>query len=371
MLNGFTIDKVELPLLHGEIIDVGFGLTGNGGITVSDTTKRINGPKDNGQFLNVCVFGDSITAESMNGGWPRVLRKSFDAVNGIRFPVVDNYAVAGADTASQIEKMNTVNLGAYNLCLIMLGVNDIQGGVTGNTYTANMTTMINNAANNGCTVIVASPTMYYGQAQSGGKGQPTTRSDEGRYHRAGIRRLCASMGVKFIDINQMLGPILPDYVNEDLNPSLAESDDDEAVNDNIHPTPNTKYLIARAFYNAIAGIYAPESSLTTPETVLSGVTGTDWTAYSGNEFPRWYRDESGVIHLDGLLSYSGVAPPTSGSVIYTLPTNLRPKYPTRDVVWADAVNARVLIGSDGKIQVYGMTSGAWLALSGISFKGVV
>lgn len=371
LLNGFTIDKVELPLSHGEIIEVGFGMSGNGGITVSDPVRRINGPKDNGQFLNVCVFGDSITAESMNGGWPRILRSSFDAVNGIRFPKVDNYAVAGADSASQLVKMNTVNLSNYNLCLIMLGVNDIQGGVTGNSFLANMTTMINNAANNGCTVIVSAPTMFYGQAQSGGKGQPTTRSDEGRYHRTGIRRLCASMGIKFIDTNQVIGPVLPDYVNSTLNPSLAASGDDQTLNDNIHGTPNTKYLIARAFYNAIAGIYSARSSLTTPETPLNGDLVANWTHGSGSDLARWYRDESGVVHLDGILNYSGSTPPSNGAIIYRLPAILRPANTTRAVVWADAVTARLIISSDGGITIYGMTSGSWCSLSGISFKGMV
>lgn len=370
-LNGFTIDTVSIPLGMGEIIEVGFGVTGTGGLTVSEPVKRIFGQKDNGQFLNVCAFGDSITASSMNGGWPDVLKKSFDGMNGIRFPKVDNYAIAGADSAAQLATMASVNLSSYNLCLIMLGVNDIQGGVTGNSFLNNMTNMINNAANNGCKVIVAAPTIYYGQAQSGGNGQPTTRQSEGRYHRAGLRRLCSSMGIKYIEMNNVIGPVLPDYVNTTLNPALSSSGDDTTLNDNIHPTPNTKYLMARAFYEAIAGIYAPKAALSTPVTPLSGSLGAGWAFASGNDLARWYRDDLGVIHLDGLLNYSGGSSPANGSLVFTLPPQLTPSRTSRFLVWADAVNARLNIDSSGQVTIYQMTSGSWVSLSGISFKGTV
>lgn len=370
-LNGFTIDTVSIPLGMGEIIEVGFGVTGTGGLTVSEPVKRIFGQKDNGQFLNVCAFGDSITASSMNGGWPEVLKKSFDGMNGIRFPKVDNYAIAGADSAAQLATMASVNLSSYNLCLIMLGVNDIQGGVTGNSFLNNMTNMINNAANNGCKVIVAAPTIYYGQAQSGGKGQPTTRQNEGRYHRAGLRRLCSSMGIKYIEMNNVIGPVLPDYVNSTLNPALSSSGDDTTLNDNIHPTPNTKYLMARAFYEAIAGIYAPKAALSTPVAPLSGSLGAGWAFASGSDLARWYRDDLGVIHLDGLLNYSGGSAPANGSLVFTLPPQLTPLRTSRFLVWADAVNARLNIDSSGQVTIFQMTSGSWMSLSGISFKGIV
>jgi lysophospholipase L1-like esterase len=365
MLNGFAIDTVTDSSL-GEIRDIGFGVGGIGNLTVTSLTRRLNATRETGRYLHVCCFGDSISSDALGASWPSVLKYSLDAMNGYRFATVDNFARPGDDSAAQRTVMDNVNLGNYNLCLIMVGVNDIQGGVTGASYLANMRYMINNAINNGNQVIVACPTIYYGREQTGGKGQPTTRSGLGKYHRSGLRYLCAELKVKFIEMNQVIGPVFPEYV---IDPNL--SDKDSTVNDNIHPTPNTGYLFARAFYNAICGLLAPGGDMNTPQKPLTGMVGAGWSLGSGDDTPRWSRDPAGTLTLDGLLNYTAGGNPGNGSIIYTLPPNVSPRFVTRQVVWADAVNARVLIEPDGNIKVYGMTSGAWLSLSGISFKGVV
>ena len=365
MLNGFAIDTVDAGSL-GEIKDIGFGVGGTGSITVSSPTRRSYVTKQTGRFVHVCCFGDSISSDSLGASWPSVLKTSFDAMNGVRLATVDNFSRPGDDSAAQRAVMDTVNLGNYNYCLMMVGVNDIQGGVTGSAYLSNMRYMINNALNNGNQVIVACPTIYYGQAQVGGKGQPTTRSDLGKYHRAGLRNLCAELGVKFIEMNQVIGPVLPDYITD---PTRASQD--STVNDNIHPTANTGYLFARAFYNALLGMMSPSRSLDVNSSNIGGSLGANWTAGTGEDTPKWSRDSSGTITLDGLLNWTGGGAPANASVILTLPANITPRAVTRQVVWADAVNARVLITSSGQIQIYGMTSGTWVSLSGISFKAVV
>ncbi|RKR64043.1 lysophospholipase L1-like esterase [Yokenella regensburgei] len=365
MLNGFAIDTVDVSSM-GEIQDVGFGCGGVGNITVSSPTRRLNLSRDTGRFIHVCCFGDSISSDALGASWPSVLKTSFDAMNGIRLATVDNYSRPGDDSAAQRTIMDGVNLGNYNLCLMMVGVNDIQGGVTGSAYLTNMRYMINNAINNGNQVIVACPTIYYGQDQVGGKGQPTTRSGLGKFHRSGLRNLCAELGVKFIEMNQVIGPVFPDYITDP-----SRSDQDSTVNDNIHPTANTGYLFARAFYNSILGLASPGGSLNTSHMPLNGTIGTNWSLGSGESTPRWSRDSDGTVTLDGLLNFTGVGAPVNGDVIYTLPGNVSPRFITRQVVWADAVNARVIIEKNGQVKIWGMTSGTWVSLGGISFKGVV
>lgn len=367
LINGFTADSVDVSSL-GEIISVGFGVTSSatGSITVSrPSIRRLGDTGQIGTYLHICIFGDSITADALGASWPKAL-KALDANNGTRLVTVDNYAHAGDDSAAQRLVMDGVSLGNYNTTLMMIGVNDIQGGVQGDVYLANMEYMINKAVNSGHKVIVACPSMFYGKAQSGGGGQDTRRSDQGKYHRAGIRRMCADKGVKFIETNQIIGPVFSDFIT---NPSMKNRD--STVVDNIHPTANTNYLMARAFYNAIRGVYSPSASMSSRPKVMQGATGPSVTPGTGAEAPKWSRDSDGNISLSGLLNWTGSSAPANGTVFYTLQPSARPTTSLRLVGQYDGGICRIIIDTSGAISVFGMPSGTWVSLDAISFKGVI
>lgn len=367
LVNGFTADSVDVSSL-GEIIRVGFGVTSSatGNITVSrPSIRRLGDTGQIGTYLHICIFGDSITAEALGASWPKAL-KALDANNGTRLVTVDNYAHAGDDSAAQRSVMDGVSLGNYNTTLMMIGVNDIQGGVQGDVYLANMEYMINKAVNSGHKVVVACPSMFYGQAQSGGGGQDTHRADQGKYHRAGIRRMCADKGVKFIETNQIIGPVFSDFITD---PALRSKD--STVGDNIHPTPNTNYLMARAFYNALRGVYSPATSMNMRPKPMQGTAGASVTPGTGSDTPTWSRDSDGNIYLSGILNWTGGSAPANGTVFYTLQPSARPTKSLRLVGQYDGGICRIIVDTSGDISVFGMTSGTWVALDTLAFKGVV
>lgn len=166
---------------------------------------------------------------------------------------------------------------------------------------------------------MACPSMFYGQAQSGGGGQDTRRADQGKYHRTGIRRMCADKGVKFIETNQIIGPVFSDYIT-----NAALSNKDSTVGDNIHPTANTNYLMARAFYNALRGVYSPLATMNMRPKPMQGAAGASVTLGTGTDTPTWSRDSDGNIQLSGLLNWTGGVAPANGTVSYTLQPSARP-----------------------------------------------
>lgn len=363
ILNGFNIKTVDTD---SDILEFGAGIQGAGSITVSNIVKRSNVPAVQGQFLRFAYFGDSLTADSMVNSWPSLLRDNLDGSCGIRISKNDNFAVAGASSAGQRAVMDTVNLGSYNVTVIMLGTNDVQGGVPVSDYIANMEYMIHNALNNGNTVIVGMFPLWYTRGQAGAHGQASSNYDQGKEHRSGLLKLIASYGytsrIRLVDLTTVLGPVIADYINPALNPELAAQGLDPVVYDNIHLTYNSRILVAKAFGEAILSASSPTfiTDVYLPVVLDSGMARNGWAIDTGNSF--FLKTNSGLGHLEFTFNNTPATPPVDGTVICVLPKEMRPVKTVRAVVFADTVNARILVDhANGEIKIYGMTAGMYIS----------
>jgi lysophospholipase L1-like esterase len=316
--------------------------------------------------INIAFFGDSITAPTFVGSWPTLMATMLDQYYGLRVNFIKNYAVSGANSTAQSALCTASNIAPYDWVLIMIGVNDIQGGATETTYVTNLTNMINTCTSNGKRVVVGMPTMFYGQGQAGtGKGQATTAYETGKGIRSKCARLCADMGVPLVDTLEMLGPMLANWVNSGLD-TLATIGRDPTVFDNIHPTAVARLLFARAFAEKIAGLLMPKQVMDKSATLLPASNlANSWTF--GSEPGMWRRNASGEVQL---LRVAAAGTTTDGTVFYTLPENIRPLYSMRLPVATDNANlAAVYIdASTGQMSIYNFPVGATgIALDSIRF----
>jgi lysophospholipase L1-like esterase len=364
LFNGEEVVNIDTD---NEIIEAGFGGQGavGGSITavdwVSETGKPAAGPRP----INIAFFGDSITAETFNGSWPTQLTKLLDQHYGLRVNFIQNYAVSGASSAAQLPLCTAPNIASYDVVCIMLGVNDIQGGVVEQDYATNLTSMINTCKAAGKKVVVGLPTMFYGQGQAGaGKGQATQRYDLGKGVRAKCLRTCADLGVPVVNTWGHMGPVLADWINPALN-SLANLGHDPMVFDSIHPTQFGKLVLARAFAAKIAGLFMRTSTLRTSLVDLPATNLSNGWTFSG-QYPQWMRNDAGVVTLSGFMLPGATA---AGTVIYTLPENIRPKQTGRYACRADTGTAALDIdATTGQVTVYNWPAGAgFVALDTIGF----
>ena len=365
LFNGVEVQQI---ITNDEILETGFGVQGGAGdsIQVQDWTWAKSRQQAGKKSISIAVFGDSISDGALYGNWPSQLASILDQHYGLRVLYLDNYANSGDNSAAQMALCTPANVARADVVIIMLGVNDIQGGVTEATYSANLTAMINTCKAAGKRVVVGTPTMFYGQGQAGvGVGQATTNYDQGRGIRAKCMSVSAGLGVKHVDTLGLLGPVLADRVNPPLN-SVADLGRDPVVFDNIHPTLLGRMVLARGFAAAIAGQITPQATLSTSLASLpAGNLANGWTFT--NQPGKWIRDDTGIVSLSGIVDRGAAI--ADGTVIYTLPENLRPLNTGRFVAWCDAAIAKILIdGASGQISIFGFPAGGtWVSLDNICF----
>lgn len=360
--------EVQQVTTNDEIIEVGFGAQGPAGatMTIQDWTLGQGRPQTGKKSISIAVFGDSITDKNLYGNWPEQMVAMLDQHHGLRVLYLDNYAHSGDSSAAQLALCTPDNIARADVVLIMDGVNDIQGGVSENDYANNLTSKINICSAAGKRVIVGTPTMFYSQGQAGaGVGQATTNYDQGKGVRAKCLRVCADLGIKHVDTLGVLGPILADWVNPALS-TVANLGRDPVVFDNIHPTLMGRMLLARAFASAVAGQIMPNPTLRTnvvplPAANLAG----GWTFT--NQPGHWVRDEAGIVTLSGIIDKGAAI--VDGTVIYTMPENIRPLKTARFAAWCDAGIGRVQIDAGtGQVSIFAFPAGgSWASLDGMSY----
>ena len=359
LINGYSIWETDTT---APIVKVGFGATGgSGSITVSKWVHRSNSSIDKGKFISgVSIFGDSITDENNYGAWPGVMQGILDSNYGVRVANVYNYAVSGATSSAQLPFVNATNLAKSNLALILLGVNDIQAAVGVSEYISNINTMIDTCRDNANTPVIGMPTMFYSRGQTNPPcGQDTTNYSAGAPYRSAVMRLCAEKNVKFVDLGPVLGPVLGNWNNITLGIPFGDS----IAFDVIHPTPNARYLIARAFAGALLGIYVTDRDDSYGGMLPESGLLNSWTMSS---IPVGYASDSlGRVSFYGSFNQPTTSPVPDGTVIYSLPENLRPRTDSWLSVANEFTNCRVFIGADGGVKVYGMTGGLLLAMDGV------
>lgn len=363
LINGFAVHTSETD---SEILELGAGMQGLGTITISNMTKFTDTRASAGQFYRIAVFGDSLTADSMVNPWPSLMRESLDGSCGVRISKLDNYAIAGASSGGQRSVMDGVDLGGYNITIIQIGTNDVQGGVSASTFLGNVKYMVDAALSKGNKVILGVPPLWYTQTEAPGHGQASTNAAGGKEHRTGLMELVAaynSSRVRLVDPGRVLGPILADYVNPALNPELVAQDRDSTVYDNIHLTYNARLVLAKLYGECILSYTAPGSKDENLHDLVGFSGGNNgFTIDAGKTFYRPI--DGGLVHLNMFLNHSG-AMPGAGDVICTLPRAAWPEKDQYIVAWAGSGpnNVNLLIAANGTVSIYNMTGGDWLGFT--------
>lgn len=364
LLNGMVIHTVNTD---DEILEAGFGGQGtpSGQITIQDWTYTSKRQQAGAKSEDWAIFGDSLTADSFPGSWPSQLISILDAFCGLRVKHVRNYAVPGDSSAQQRLLCTPGNIASYSRVLILIGPNDIQNGVDADTYGANLGAMIDTVQAAGKQLAVGLPTMFYGRDQAGGgRGQATQRYDQGKAIRAKCLRVCADKHVLVANTLEHLGPILGDWINPELG-SVAALGRDPMVIDSIHHGGFGKSLLAKAFAAVIIGDLMRVPTLATKPNLLpaANVSG-GWTFGSG-EPGEWVRSSEGLGFLFGLMNRG--ASIANGTVVYTLPENLRARRTRRYEVASSAGSFWLNVdGPTGQMSLQDFPATAtWLSLDGI------
>lgn len=368
-VNGVLVDTVTLPF---EISRVGFGInyvnvSGSGiwniywgKITYGQALKN-----NVGNPLNVVVFGDSITFGEGSISWAEYLPTFLEGQRGINKVTITNKAVSGECSDQQLTRMQSTDLTPYDMVLILIGTNDIQQSISVNTFSSNVQAMIDLAKANGRKVVIGIPPMWISQSLTG-QGFASANYDKGSLYRAELMKLAAINNCFLADTLSEIGRI---GVDNHLS----------VLRDNLHPNTFGEILLARCFARSIISTLTNDvnntniSSTTTP-TIVTPIEATlqnGWTNYgSGYETAGYYKTNSNVVHLKGLIKGGSI---TSATVIFNLPSGYRPankKIFSTFSVGESNNNApcTIEIRPNGDVIVSQNVQNNWLTLDGICFN---
>ncbi|WP_060788928.1 SGNH/GDSL hydrolase family protein [Geobacillus zalihae] len=364
-VNGVLVDTVTLPF---EISKVGFGInfvnaTGSGvwniywgKITYGEALKN-----NVGNPLNVVVFGDSITFGEGSISWAEYLPTFLEGQRGINKVTITNKAVSGERSDQQLTRMQSTDLTPYDMVLILIGTNDIQQGISVNTFSSNVQAMIDLAKSNGRKVVIGIPPMWISQSLTG-QGFASANYDKGSLYRAELMKLAAINNCFLADTLSEIGRI---GVDNHLS----------VLRDNLHPNTFGEILLARCFARSIISALTNDVNNVNTSSTTSSVTYYTPTLENGwVNFGSGYADarvvrEGNTVRIEGIIkggTYQGVP----NIRLFQLPPNLRPmknhifmcQY--SGGTWA----AQVSTNGDVIISVNPSTAPSWMSLSGITFR---
>ena len=367
LINGFTIASITT---QGPIDTIGFGafFTATSGtfavnLLYPTVIRKYEGVGS--RFIALSVFGDSRSSYRMEC-WTEKAKKIADGSAGLRLWEIYNNAVAGQTSAQQLAVMQSVGVASGNIVVISIGTNDAQGQVGVSTYKANLEAMCDICIAAGKPFIVVKPPLWYTQAQSGGKGQPSANYQLTSQYRAICALVCANKGGKLVDIDAELGPIVSYYVNQSAAIDMVGKGD-PVVFDNIHFTGTANDIMATAIIKAVMGIIAHESKAKYHTDWLTVKALNSWLINTGDNPLQISATMDGAVSLTGCVFKSSGAI-VDGTAIAKLPQILAPRFYTEWMIRGDAANSKVSIDTNGVVKIYGMSTNNYVSLSGCSWS---
>lgn len=356
LFNGLEVTNVQT--VSGEIVDAGFGVQGLSGTAtyyVNGWTRWRDKPAGGKRDVTLLCVGDSLTAD-IHGGWPYAAREALEHSFGIRVNNVINQAVSGDNSTGQLSLLTANGTQGASHVFICIGTNDIQFSGSAATLVSNIDAMITLCNTNFATPIVWIPPLWYSQADASGDGQNTSGVGLGSDHRARIMRLCATRGVKCVDMLQATGPVLASY--------LSSTTIDPFLRDNIHPTTYAYRIIGHRLARALAGVYIPKSQRSKTLSALIGTYSNSWVA--GAEPPFYAVSSDGTVSMAGYISGGTV---TNGTVMFTLPKHLRPQVIGRFICGNNTTTpCQVNVNTDGTMTIFNAAAVTFVALDSIRYE---
>ncbi|MGL5014998.1 MAG: GDSL-type esterase/lipase family protein, partial [Bacteroidales bacterium] len=145
----------------------------------------------------IAIVGDSISYGAWaSESYDSILAKSLEHC-GVGGVTSVNYAVSGTSTTDWIAggsiDITTKNVSDCAYTLIMLGTNDVQGGVTGTQYETNMRAIIANVIAQGSRPVLGVFPVWTQTSVSGVTGVTTQNYAKGGWHRQIIKMLAAEL----------------------------------------------------------------------------------------------------------------------------------------------------------------------------------
>jgi lysophospholipase L1-like esterase len=361
LVNGLSMGSYTT---RSGIIGACFGAENiNNNITVSQMAKVSGRSFAGSKPLKIIICGDSITDNSVQYSHAKYLQMLLGSA-GVNIAEINNIAVAGETAAQQYTRLQTIGSG-YDLCLIQVGVNDIQGGTSFSGFVSTIQGMVTYAKGIGAQPIVALPTSFYSKAeaiangQSGG--QNTQNNASIHTYRAVLTRAVAdSGGLLNLETMKGYGAMTAKWLS--LTPYAVS---DSIVADNIHPTPYGSMMLALGWARSVLGW------LCRPDTTHS----EDFEAVPSSWLSSGYgllnvpnvrgREFSGILSLHATNN-------NDGAVAFTLPPSFKIKSVVMKTV--TAINASNLpagvcnmyVGTDGKCYFFNLPGTATkVSLDGI------
>ncbi len=361
LLNGMEVIGKQ-TIGDGIIYDAGFGSYGDATIPVkieqiSRCRKKTTTTPQPSRFL---IVGDSISA-GLQGDWPTMFREAMDGTNGLRVIDVINQAVSGQNSTAALARLNSLGTQNCNYALVLISTNDVQGGASAEITLGNLgfadgdSGLLSVLRANFCEPVVAIPPLWYPKALSG-FGADTLNYEKGARTRAAIMRLCALRGIKVIDLQQVVGPIISSFLTA---PSM-----DRYVRDNLHGTPAMNRIVAWGFARAVSDIVFKRMTPEVKERLLPNLYQNGWTGPAAT----FSVSEDEYVTLSGSF-VAGTK--TDGTVIYVLPNNLAPSSTRVFYVPTDSVsstNVRIDVQTDGNIVIRNAGAATSFVLHSIRWK---
>jgi lysophospholipase L1-like esterase len=240
-LNGVYLETITIPFAFTKI---GFGMftinAAGQGLQNTQWGRIVTGKclKSNvGNTLKIAAFGDSITFGEGSLSWAEYLPKFLTGQKGITKVSVSNYANSGNTSTQQLTKIQSTTLTNFDMVLILIGTNDIQGQVALATFKSNVQSMITLAKSTYRKVVIGIPPMWIDETLTG-TGANTSHYEKGAAYRSVIMQLAAINDIYIADTMSEIGRIGVDNV---LN----------TLRDNLHPNGFGEILLSRCFARSI------------------------------------------------------------------------------------------------------------------------
>lgn len=275
---------------------------------------------------------------------------------GINIAEINNISVAGQTAAQQHAILKT--LGAtYDLCLIQIGVNDIQGSTSFSSFVETIKEMVTYAKEIGAQPIVGIPTSFYSKAEANANGQvggqDTLNNNTIHTYRALlIRAVAEAGGIVNLEPMKAFGAITAKWLS--LTPYAVS---DRIVVDNVHPSPYGSMMLAQGWARSVIGyLNRPDISVKEKYEVLPSSWLSDGFGETDKPLIKGRRIK-GVISLNTTSIFDGV-------VAFKLPPFIKIDAIKMTTVTAANINnlpvgvANLYIGMDGSCCLFNIPSGA-------------
>lgn len=362
MLNGVQVGGIlQAP---GDIMRIGFGFMKDAvaSVSISGFTRTRNGKGGGRARQSITVYGDS-TWIDQHGGSMDPLQKALSGMGGTQVTRVTNLAVAGSNAGEMLTRMQQLGFNGNTLLWGLL-TNDVQGQTDIVSFLNTVAAGIQYARDRAQTVVIMSGRMWYNRSTAAAatgfaaQGQASANAENGAYLRDGLARLCADLGVKYVDLTKLSGPI---DAADLVNPQALDTN----VFDNIHKTPYLSTTEAIAAAKAIYGAYSGGVNRQAEVEPLPITFSAGWSAYSSApEAPQMFR-EGRVLTLLGKASGPTTGGTLNGAQVGQLREDLWPAVPYSSPISYSGGNCKVYISLAGILTVdnYVAAAGSYLDLS--------